>query len=186
MDVNFAKRGTAGTALGLAIGSLGAQLLTGNLGGLLNTNAPKADCNKGGGDAAGYAALVAAMSLANGARSNTCECSEGVPVNRYELGLQKEITNKDMEIAYLKGRDAAKSDTIELYRYIDGKIEAQNAKIAEQAVFNATATATMNCMGNQIAQLFALTKLVVPNASVCPGWGNVTVTPATTTATAAG
>ena len=30
----------------------------------------------------------------------------------------------------------------------------------------------------RIAQLMGLTKLVVPNASICPGWGNVTVTPA--------
>lgn len=27
-----------------------------------------------------------------------------------------------------------------------------------------------------------ITKTVVPNSSVCPGWGNVTITPATTTA----
>ena len=31
----------------------------------------------------------------------------------------------------------------------------------------------------QVAQLFALTKLVVPNPSVCPGWGEVTITPTT-------
>lgn len=28
-----------------------------------------------------------------------------------------------------------------------------------------------------------VTKVVVPNTSVCPGWGNVTITPATTTTT---
>ena len=36
-------------------------------------------------------------------------------------------------------------------------------------------------MQQQIAQLQSLTKLVVPNTSVCPGWGNVTITPAATT-----
>ena len=41
-----------------------------------------------------------------------------------------------------------------------------------------TNNATLNCMSGQIAQLFSLTKLVVPNGSVCPGWGTVTVTPA--------
>jgi hypothetical protein len=33
-------------------------------------------------------------------------------------------------------------------------------------------------MQGQIAQLYSLTKLVVPNTSVCPGWGTVTITPA--------
>jgi hypothetical protein len=40
-------------------------------------------------------------------------------------------------------------------------------------------------MQGQIGQLFGLTKLVVPNNSVCPGWGNVTITPSTTTTTGA-
>lgn len=170
-EKHYASRAVGGTALGLSIGSLGAQLIGGGLGNLLGGGAR---C----GDGASSIATLAALSLGSHASVN----GENTPVNRYELGLQKEITNKDMEIAYLKGRDAAKSDTIELYRYIDGKLEAQNAKIAEQAVFNATVTATMNCMGGQIAQLFALTKLVIPNSSVCPGWGNVTVAPATAAA----
>lgn len=44
------------------------------------------------------------------------------------------------------------------------------------------------CCGQMSAGLAALqnvvnniTKTVVPNSSVCPGWGNVTITPATTT-----
>ena len=42
--------------------------------------------------------------------------------------------------------------------------------------------ATVSCIKGQIDQLYSLTKLVVPNASVCPGWGNVTITPASSTA----
>jgi hypothetical protein len=57
------------------------------------------------------------------------------------------------------------------------------AQICQQAVYNATNNATLNCMQGQIAQLLSLTKVVVPNTSICPGWGTatVTVTPATTT-----
>jgi hypothetical protein len=29
----------------------------------------------------------------------------------------------------------------------------------------------------QVAQLAGLTKVVIPNTSICPGWGNVTVAP---------
>ena len=32
------------------------------------------------------------------------------------------------------------------------------------------------------ATVASITKTVIPNSSVCPGWGNVTITPATTTA----
>ena len=110
-------------------------------------------------------------------------CSENMAVNRYELTMQRELTNKDMEIAYLKGRDAAKSDSLELYRYVDGKFAAVERELADQRVFNATQIGTSSCMQGQIAQLMGLTKLVVPNGSICPGWGDVTVsvTPAPTT-----
>ncbi len=98
----------------------------------------------------------------------------GTFANRYELELQQKIGALESGIAL---RDAC--------IYIDGKLEAVNAKIAEQAVFNAASTAAQNCMAAQIAQLFNLTRLVIPNGSVCPGWGNVTVTPEAAPATGA-
>ena len=61
---------------------------------------------------------------------------------------------------------------LELYKYIDGKLEGVNGALAGQAVWNATQTANINCMQGQIGQLFGLTKLVVPNTSVCPGYSN--------------
>ena len=110
-------------------------------------------------------------------------CHENMPVNRYELSMQRELTNKDMEIAYLKGRDAAKTDSLELYKYVDGKFACVERELADQRVFNATQIGNISCIQGQIAQLYGLTKLVVPNGSICPGWGDVTVsiTPAPTT-----
>ena len=99
------------------------------------------------------------------------------PVNRYELGLEGENARLRSEIALRDANIYNDQKLLEVYKYFDGKIEGINAKLCEQAVYNATQTAAMNCMGSQIAQLFSLTKLVVPNASVCPGWGEVTVTP---------
>jgi hypothetical protein len=55
----------------------------------------------------------------------------------------------------------------------------------QQAVYNGVNTAAVECIKGQIAQLMGLTKLVVPNASICPGWGNVTVTPAAAPTTGA-
>ena len=74
------------------------------------------------------------------------------------------------------------SKIADVYERLNTKIGAVEAQIAQQAVYNATSTATINCISGQVAQLMSLTKLVIPNGSVCPGWGNVNVTPATTTA----
>lgn len=103
-----------------------------------------------------------------GGWNNGGMCHENMPVNRYELSMQKELTNKDMEIAYLRGRDAAKSDSLELYKYVDGKFSIVERELADQRVYNATNTAALNCMQGQIAQLMSLTKIVVPAANICP------------------
>lgn len=95
-------------------------------------------------------------------------CHENMPVNRYELGLQNDITNKDMEIAYLKGRDAAKTDSLELYKYVDGRFRGIEAQIASQAVVNAQITANISCIQNSVAALQGLTKTVIPITNVCP------------------
>ncbi len=52
----------------------------------------------------------------------------------------------------------------------------------KNAVLEAVLAERLNCISNRVTALEGLTKLVVPNTSVCPGWGNVTITPATTTA----
>lgn len=88
-------------------------------------------------------------------------CGDNAPVNRYESGLQREITNKDMEIAYLKGRDAAKTDSLELYKYVDGRFRQVEAQIAAQ-------TANLSCVQNSVAALQGLTKTIIPIGNVCP------------------
>lgn len=95
-------------------------------------------------------------------------CSENVPVNRYELSQMKEIVDRDSEIAFLKSRDAAKSDSLELYKYVDGRLRGIEGQIAAQAVVNAQITANIGCMQGQIAALNSLTKTVIPIGNVCP------------------
>lgn len=151
-------------ALNTVLGSIGTAGATGILGNLFGGG----NCNGGGG--------------------------HNTPVNRYEMELQQKIAALESGIAL---RDAniftdSKISTAytELSKLIaedraanNARFDALNAKLCDQAVFNATATATMNCMGGQIAQLFGLTRLVIPNSSSCPGWGDVTVTPATAATT---
>ena len=140
VDKDFASKGVAGAGLGLGIAGTALGLLNG--GGL--------------------------PGLLGGWNNGAAMCHENMPVNRYELAMQKDLTNKDMEIAYLKGRDAAKTDSLELYRYIDGRFTGIERELADQRVYNSTNTAALGCMQGQIAQLMSLTKIVVPAANICP------------------
>ena len=147
----FASKGVAGSGLGLGIAGTALGVLNGGLGNLL------------------------------GGWNNGCGCSENTAVSRYELGQESKIAKLESEIALRDANIYNDQKLLELYKYIDGKLEGVNGALAGQAVWNATQTANINCMQGQIGQLFGLTKLVVPNASICPGYGNVTITPSTTT-----
>lgn len=121
-------------------------------------------------------------------------CSENTPVSRYELNQQKTISEKDMEISYWRGQDETNRKITESYSKLENRLIGLAAEVRankdeqvainmQQAVYNGTNTATIGCIQAQVNQLLGLTKLVVPNASVCPGWGaaKVTVEPATAT-----
>ena len=108
-------------------------------------------------------------------------CSENTMVNRYELDQAGKIAKLESDIALRDANTYNDQKLLELYKYVDGKFARVEHEICEQKVYNATNIATVNCIANQVNQLFALTKLVIPNGSICPGWGNVTVAPATTT-----
>ena len=138
------------------------------------------------GSGLGLGIAGTALGLLNGGLggilgNGNCGCSENHMVNRYELAQESRISKLESEIALRDANIYNDQKMLELYKYIDGKLEGVNGALAGQAVWNATQTANIGCMQNQIGQLFGLTKLVVPNTSVCPGWGNVTITPSTTT-----
>ena len=164
--MEYASKGVAGTGLGLGIAGTALGLLNGGAGGLLGNMVNP-----------GYA-----------------NCADSHFVNRYELNMQscyeKELSAKNVEIsavqADVKLRDAniyTDQKLLDLYKYFDGEIKRVDGVLAQQAVVNAQQTSMAACMQGQIAQLYSLTKLVVPNTAVCPGWGNVTITPATTPTT---
>ena len=106
-------------------------------------------------------------------------CSENTPVTRYELSQQSRISELESQIALRDANIYNDQKSLELYKYIDGKIAVIQSELCDQKVYNATNIASVNCIAGQVNQLYALTKLVIPNTSICPGWGNVTVTPTT-------
>lgn len=151
---HYASKGVAGTGLGLGIAGTALGLMAGGLNG---------------------------SGLFNG--NNCGGCSEDHYVNRYELGLQQELAAKDSKIGLLESNIYTDSKIADVYERLNTKIGVLEGQICQQNVYNATNTAALTCLQGQVAQLLSLTKIVVPNTSVCPGWGDVTVsvTPAPTT-----
>jgi len=94
------------------------------------------------------------------------------PVTRYEMSLIRDALAKDTEIAALKSQ-----------MYTDNKIAGVQAEISAQAVWNATQEGVIRCQAQQLAQLFGMTKLTIPNGNVSPGWGPVDVYPIPATQT---
>lgn len=133
--------------------------------------------------------------LAGNNRQCACPNPSDTPVTRYEAEMMLALNAKDGEIALLKADKYTDQKISEATAYLMGKIgevsaevrankDAQCAVNAQQLALNAASNATISCLQAQVAQLFSITKLVVPNSSVCPGWGNVNTTPATTPAAA--
>ena len=116
---------------------------------------------------------------------NSC-VDGGHAVNRYEASQAARIAELETEVKLRDANTYTDGKILELYKYFDGKVSVIEGQICQQNVYNATNTAALGCIQGQIAQLMSLTKVVVPNSSVCPGWGDVTVsiTPAPTTTTA--
>ena len=168
----FASKGVAGSGLGLGIAGTALGLLNG-LGGMAGLAANAAGCTSCGG----------------------C-CSENTPVSRYEMNQAQTIAAKDAEIGLLKADKYTDQKLSEVTAYLMGQIKDLSNEVRankdeqagvnmQQAVYNATNTAAISCLQNQAAALQGLTKLVIPNSSVCPGWGAVKVTPETAAAATA-
>jgi hypothetical protein len=149
--MEFASRGVANTALGLSIGSGVLSLMNGGLGNILGVNSCAVGCN------------------------------ENMPVNRYEADQQAKIAKLESDLALRDATAYVLGETGKLRDYFETKLDRIECQLSDQKAYNAANNAALGCINGQIAQLFSLTKIVVPNTSVCPGWGNVTITPAAAT-----
>lgn len=178
--MEYASKATANTALGFGLAGSALGLLNGGLGNIF------------GGLGSNGMVAPAVAGLAAGMASQ--KCGDDANVSRYELNQTQTIAQKDMEIAYWRGQDETNRKITDAYTKLESRIlglagevrankEEQAALNLQQAVYNGTNTAAVGCVQGQIAQLQSLTKMVVPNSSVCPGWGNVNITPATTATT---
>lgn len=126
-----------------------------------------------------------ALSVLNGGLGNilggAMNCGDHAAVSRYEANQSARIAELESEVKFRDSTIYTDGKMLELYKYFDGEIKRVDGKLCEQAVYNATNTATIGCMAQQINQLLSLTKVVIPNGNVCPGWGNVAVSIVPTT-----
>lgn len=109
--------------------------------------------------------------------TNGC-CSENQMINRYEAEQAARIAELETEVKLRDANTFTMGEMGKLRDYVDSKFARIEHEICDQKVYNATMNGAVSCIQGQIAQLASLTKLVIPNGSVCPGWGNVTVSPA--------
>ena len=147
----YASKGVAGAGLGLGIAGTALGL------GLLNGN--------------GIGGIV-------GGGGNNCHANG---YTRYDAEKDAKIASLEMSVALRDANTYTDSKLLALYEKIDARFNVVEREICDQRTYNAVNTATIGCIQGQVATLLGLTKTVIPNGSICPGWGNVTVTPATTT-----
>ena len=135
-----------------------------------------------GGISAILGMLGGAMPVANGGNAPSF-------VTKDELTMAMTIAGKDSEIAMLKSEQNTEIKVADVYERLITRINAdRNAQMewnATQSVNNAQMSAAIAVNANSIGAiqgiLGQITKTVIPNSSGCPGWGEVTVKPATTT-----
>lgn len=150
-EVTYASKGVAGSGLGLGIAGTALGLLNNGLGNIF-----------GGGN---------------------YSCHENMPVNRYELGLQQENAGLKSQIALRDANTYSDQKLLEVYKKFDSELKDIRATMCAsdkaQAVINAKFESGFAILNTQVASInntiANLTKTVIPNSSVCPGFGTVTV-----------
>ena len=143
-DMEYASKGVAGAGLGLGIAGTALGLLSGGLGNL----------------GIGW----------NGTNGNTT-CSESVLVNRYELAQEQKIAKLESEKALLESTVYTNGQLNDLRNYVDTKFNSVNDELRNIAVYQATNTATIGCITNQInalnGSIAAITRTAVPASAIC-------------------
>ena len=149
----YVSRGVAGAGLGTGIAGLALGVLNGGLGNLFT-----------------------------GVNGTNCGCNEDHWVNRYEATQSARIAELETEVKLRDANTYTLSEMGKLRDYVDRRFSGVEAQLCNQSVLNSQLTANISCMQGNIATLMGLTKMVIPNTNVCPGWGDVTVsvTPTTT------
>lgn len=175
MDTEYASKGVAGSGLGLGIAGTALGLLNANnngnglLGGLF------------GGNAVNPVAGVLMEKDAKIAKLEAEQYSDHAALEQSDRLLKNYLKPYGDAIAANQTALATQATEIACLQ----KTQALELKLMGKEIELAKQEAKCCCEKNQIAiatlgkVLDGITKVVVPNTSVCPGWGDVTISPAT-------
>ena len=124
------------------------------------------------GTALGLGAGALGVQLLNGGLGglfgNANCCNEDHYVNRYEASQSARIAELETEVKLRDANTFTMGEMGKLRDYVDGKFDAVNAQLCQQAVINSQTISNLSCLTNQVAVLQGLTKTVIPITSVCP------------------
>lgn len=101
---------------------------------------------------------------------------------RYDAEKDAKIAALETEVKLRDANTFTLGEIGKLRDYMEHRFDKVEREICDQKVYNATNNAVLSCVQGQVAELLSLTKRVVPNGSICPGWGEATVSVSTTTA----
>ena len=107
-----------------------------------------------------------------------------IPVTRHDMGLYRELSEKDFKIASLEANKYTDQKIADLTAQMNMRFDGVQQQLSAQSVWNATQQGLIGCIQGQVAQLQSMTQLVIPNRSVMPGWGPVDIAALGGTATA--
>lgn len=171
----YASKGVAGAGLGLGIAGTALGVLNGGLGNILG-GAFMGGC--------GNSPVNSPMAVIAAKDAQIAKLESEKYTDAQVAALYQAKVRDDKELAIFANnidkRVAALETAVPLREQI---LQGQIAQVAQQSTCCCNA-ATTAIAGLQAA-MDKITKLVVPNSSVCPGWGNVTITPAAATTTGA-
>lgn len=108
-----------------------------------------------------YVTPIAQEAAANRERVAILEAQQKCDAEKFALQLQ--LTQKDIALA-------------------KAELRGEITSVADNA--NCCCKQLTTAIAGLQATVGSITKTVIPNTSICPGWGNVTITPSTTTAAA--
>ena len=180
MSVEYASKGIAGTGLGLGIAGTALGLLAGNN----NGNGVLGNILGNGGTNVNN--TISALQTEN-ALLKAEKYSDKNSKEVYSQSLADDRTLRNEMFAFIKPiADESANNRVELAKLqAEVKCNAEKAELREQIVVGkinevalsangrfAALDQTINCLSNTIN---SVTKVVVPNSSVCPGWGQVCV-----------
>lgn len=144
-----------------------------------------------GGAGLGLGIAGTALSLLNGNGGNilsglfggNCQCGNQVSQLLSELAKEKaERYTDQVGTEVYKQFAKERNETQQQINALFAAIAQMDKTVSVNQAVNGE---RITCLTGKVNDIYDVFKLVMPNSSVCPGWGPVNVTPATTTTTTA-